>query len=67
MRVTAQQAPNSITVDSEQGTEAIAEPAPPVRRLPWSRPRLECFGDVRQVTMGGSLGLNESGNPSRFP
>jgi hypothetical protein len=32
-------------------------------RAPWQRPRLERFGDVRQRTMGGSLGINESSNP----
>jgi len=65
---------NSRTVgspDSESGSEAI--PGCPehalttAKREPWVRPRLECCGDVRQVTMGGTIGINESGNPTRFP
>ena len=57
---------------SESRSQAIPgrpEPAAPATaaREPWVRPRLECFGDVRQVTMGGTVGINESGNVNRFP
>ena len=47
-------------------SRSAATPAA-AKREPWVRPRLECFGDVRQVTMGGTVGINESGNPNRFP
>lgn len=33
------------------------------RRAPWKQPRLETFGDLRQLTMGLSLPAGESGNP----
>jgi hypothetical protein len=37
-------------------------------KAPWVEPRLECFGDVRTLTLGGSPGVNESNNPfTRFP
>lgn len=54
--------------DTESGSTAMPARGPAKgRREPWVGPRLECFGDVRQVTMGGTVGINESGNPSRFP
>jgi hypothetical protein len=57
-----------ISPDSESRSDAVPERAPAAaKRQPWVRPRLECFGDVRQVTMGGTIGINESGNPTRFP
>jgi hypothetical protein len=37
------------------------------QRAPWCKPHLEAFGDVRTLTMGGTIGINESGNPTRFP
>jgi len=53
---------------SESRSDATPERArATAEREPWVRPRLECFGDVRQVTMGGTIGINESGNPTRFP
>jgi len=61
----------AISPGSESRPEGIPErpecPPATAQREPWVRPRLECLGDVRQVTMGGTLGINESGNPSRFP
>jgi len=45
-------------------SEVPADGAPAaVQRERWVKPRLDCFGDVRQVTMGGSPGLFESNNP----
>jgi hypothetical protein len=58
----------AVSPGSESRSEAIPARAPATaKREPWVRPRLECFGDVRQVTMGGTTGINESGNPTRFP
>ncbi len=35
-------------------------------RRPYVRPRLRCLGDVRDVTLGPSLGTGESGQPSSY-
>jgi hypothetical protein len=35
--------------------------APPASS--WSTPRLTAYGDVRQLTMGVSPGINDSNNP----
>ena len=45
-------------------TEAEKSPTPdsPPAAPAWERPRLVVHGDLRQLTMGGSPGLNESGN-----
>ena len=42
-----------------QGTNAPG-PAPRPRK-PYSRPVLEPLGDIRDVTLAGSLGMGESG------
>lgn len=42
-------------------TEAIHEP-----KKPYTPPQLAVFGDVRDVTMGVSPGVGESGNPVVF-
>ena len=34
---------------------------------PYRAPRLVVYGDVRDITLGGSIGAGESGNPNRFP
>ncbi len=61
--------PSSQTVadNPHEHTSTPVEVCAPGQRAPWVRPRLEMFGDVRQLTMGGTLGINESGNPARFP
>lgn len=46
---------------SEQRQELL--PAP---KKPYSPPLLAVFGDVRDVTMGVSPGVGESGNPVIF-
>jgi len=40
-------------------------PVPPPRRR-WAAPRLIRFGDVRQLTMGPTPGVGESGNGAIF-
>ena len=37
------------------------EPTP--RRLPYTRPHIEVLGDVRDLTLGGTPGLGDSGDP----
>lgn len=34
-------------------------------KKPYKKPRLEVLGDLRTVTLGGSVGMDESG--TRFP
>jgi hypothetical protein len=62
---------NERTTD-EPGADP--RPAPPpagttgpgARRRPYAPPRLEALGDVRDLTLGGSPGLGDSGNPTVF-
>ncbi|MCH9649839.1 MAG: lasso RiPP family leader peptide-containing protein [Deltaproteobacteria bacterium] len=37
-----------------------------VQKRPYSPPVLEVFGDIRDVTLGPSPGVGESGAPSMF-
>jgi hypothetical protein len=39
--------------------------AAPSRRA-YARPRLEVLGDVRDLTLGGSPGIGDSGDPLNF-
>ena len=42
--------------------EGLSEPCPaPRSRKPYSKPVLEPLGDIRDVTLAGSLGAGESG------
>jgi hypothetical protein len=36
----------------------------PITRKPYIQPKLECFGDVRSLTLGGSPGMTDSGGES---
>ena len=47
-------------------TQAATEPRVVDQRRPWVRPRLEHYGDVRQLTLGPTPGVGESGNPAIF-
>ena len=40
---------------------------PETGKRPYRKPRLIRYGDVRDLTLGGSIGFGESGNPNRFP
>ena len=35
-------------------------------RRAYARPRLEVLGDIRDLTLGGSPGVGDSGNPANF-
>ena len=37
------------------------------KRHPYSPPRLEVYGHVSTLTQGGSVGVGESGTPSKKP
>ncbi len=47
----------------EFGQDAPASRGSGGRRRRYAKPRLEHFGDVRGLTMGGSPGMNDSGAP----
>lgn len=53
---------------TEEGSKLGERPSEPVNRprKPYSAPELAIFGDVRDVTMGVSPGVGESGNPVIF-
>ncbi len=38
---------------------------PPLARMPYAAPRLVTIGDLRDLTLGGSVGRADSGAPSR--
>lgn len=40
-----------------------AEGAPAPRRRSYACPRLEVLGDIRDLTLGGTPGTGDSGNP----
>ena len=45
-----------------------AHPVVPASRVPskpYSAPQLSRFGDVRELTLGGSVGNGDSGSPNR--
>jgi hypothetical protein len=44
-----------LLAESENRTEVIG------RRKPYKSPRLEVLGDVRDITLGGSPGVGDSG------
>lgn len=35
-------------------------------KKPYRRPRLQAYGDLRDLTLGPSPGIGESGNPAIF-
>lgn len=39
----------------------------PSRRLPYSAPRLEALGDIRELTLGGTPGSGDSVNLTTNP
>ena len=41
------------------------ESAGPNRRV-YTRPLLEVLGDIRDLTLGGSIGAGDSGDPENF-
>lgn len=54
-----------MSVARDSGPDRPGAPgreAPP--RRPYSPPRLQIFGDVRSLTMGGSPGIGDSGSGS---
>jgi hypothetical protein len=53
------------TASIDPTSAAHSTPPGPVRS-PWLRPRLECLGDVRQLTMGATRGNAESGQAFTF-
>jgi hypothetical protein len=46
-------------------TNNIHPPKTETVRKPYRKPRLESLGDLRSLTLGGSIGIGESGSPPR--
>lgn len=55
-------APKMLPLHEASSSPSSAQ-APGTGRKPYARPKLENFGDLRDITLGPSPGLNESGNP----
>lgn len=50
--------------DNENGMPAPKQPhGQKTQRKPYVRPQLYPFGDLRSLTLGGSPGVGDSGNP----
>ena len=52
-----------ITTGMDSAGEPPREQKP---RRPYRAPRLEVLGDVRDLTLGGSPGVGDSGDPFNF-
>jgi len=50
--------------EEHEATAAVAKNASPRRR--YRMPKLVRFGDIRDLTLGSSPGVGESGNPVVF-
>ncbi len=57
---------NSIPREDRPGDGLPDQWASAGGRLPYSPPRLEVLGDVRDLTLGGTPGLGDSGDPMNF-
>jgi len=49
------------TANQDVSRDATKSGAAPTPRKPYARPVLESLGDIRDLTMGGSAGVGESG------
>ncbi len=55
----------NLLPESKKLESASASCREPVRK-PYHRPKLTLWGDLRDLTMGPSPGIGESGNPALF-
>ena len=62
-----EQMKDSSTIKVEVVSRDLTPPSltPRIRR-PYAKPVLEVLGDIRDLTMGVSMGMNESGMGSTF-
>ena len=51
------------THDAERAGNAAQEQ----RRRPYTPPQLDVYGPIQALTLGGSIGVGESGMPNRKP
>lgn len=56
--------PSEEPIEPQPGNRSTGAPMPGGERRPYTPPRLHCWGEVRDVTLGGSAGQFDSGNPS---
>lgn len=59
------QQPVAAQTDDSRTSEYAQQDQPARARLPYVAPRLNVLGDVRNLTLGGSIGRNDSGAPER--
>ena len=52
--------------DQKTNPNADREITKPVTRKKYTKPVLSLFGEVRDITLGPTAGLGESGNPTIF-
>lgn len=54
---------NPIQPETASAVPPSYRTAQPAKK-PYSAPVLTCYGDVRDITLGPSIGVGESGNPT---
>ena len=55
---------NNDSITPEAVSKADVAPGQELRK--YTRPRLQCLGDLRSTTLGGSPGVGDSGGLSNF-
>lgn len=53
-----------VICDDTEPTGGAPEPG---RRRPYTMPQLDVYGPIQDLTLGGSVGVGESGMPSKKP
>lgn len=56
--------PSNPTPTSVQQPSETVQPPGVAAPAAWQKPRLTAYGDLRELTMGPTLGEGESGNPT---
>lgn len=47
--------------------EPTSDASKPEGRRPYTTPQLDAYGHIQSLTLGGSVGVGESGMPNRAP
>lgn len=58
--------PHRPTPDGTPQRLSSGDSMPPARKT-YEPPRLDVLGDVREITLGGTLGVGDSGFPNTQP
>lgn len=59
------QKPEMAQTEDPRTSEFAQQDQPARARLPYFAPRLTALGDLRDLTLGGSIGRGDSGAPER--